>query len=327
MADGISINNGKAEMMFVGQKPWHGLGTELKKLATAAEAMKAAGLDWSVEKRPAQFTLRNGQPRVMPGRFITVRADNETALGVVGKDYTVLQNREAFQFCDGIIQEKAGVYETAGALWGGKKVWLLARLDGVVKVKGNDVIDRYLLLSNSHEGGCAFSVGLTAVRVVCQNTLNMAMRDAQSFIKVQHSTKMGDGIEAVREGLGIVNKQFEELRQQMECLAEVKVNTSKFEVFAETLGWKPDAEKETAAAADYGKLLGAFESSPGAKLASAKGTLWGAVNAVTFYVDHMGNFKATQNGTAGDNKLRSLWWGNGNRLKTQALQTALAMAK
>lgn len=332
MAAGISTIKGKdgkeiTEMMFVGQKPWHGLGTELKKLATAEEAMKAAHLDWSVEKRQAHFLGRSGKPIAMPGRYITVRSDTEKALGVVGKDYTVLQNQEAFQFCDGVVQEKAAIYETAGALWGGKKVWLLAKMDGLIKVKGNDVVERYLLLSNSHEGGCAFSVGLTAVRVVCQNTLNQAMADQKSFVKVQHSTRMGERIEAVREGLGIVNKQFDELKKKMERLAEVQVKKANFEVFAETLGWKPDAEKDTAAAADYEKLLGAFETSPGSNLVSAKGTLWGAVNAVTYYVDHMGNFKATQNGTAADNKLRSIWWGSGNQLKTQALNTALAMAK
>lgn len=98
-------------------------------------------------------------------------------------------------------------------------------------------------------------------------------------------------------------------------------------MLTEALGWKPDAEKDTAAAADFAKLEDAFTSSPGAKMASANGTLWGAVNAVTYYVDHLGNFRATKNITANDNKLQTIWWGRGNQLKTKALQTALAMAK
>ena len=327
MADGITINaNGEAEMMFTGQKPWHGLGTELPALATAEQAMAAAHLDWTVEKRPMHFPLKSGKMVPMAKRFVTVRADTEQGLGVCGKDWVPFQNSEAFQFCDALVEEKAAIYETAGSLWGGKRVWMLAKLAGVCRVAGDDIINKYLLLSNSHEGGVAIAVKLTGVRVVCQNTLNMAMADASKLMRVQHSTNTGDRIEEVRTGLGLINLQFEQLREKMARLAEVKVTTTQFEVFAEALGWKPDGERD-AQKDDFQKLVKAFETGPGADMPSAKGTLWGAVNAVTFYVDHLGNFHQTQNGTPGDNKLRSIWWGTGDSLKTKALNTALAMAK
>ena len=334
MSAEISNANGKDEMFFVGQKPWHGLGTELPALATAAQAIKAAGLDWKVEKRTIYFKGAGkmaGQmlSKDLEGRiYAVVRTDIERGLGTAGRDWTPLQNEDAFSFTDAIVQEKEAIYETAGALMGGRKVWILAKLKGVMRVNGSeDVLDRYLLLANSHENGHALHVKLTSVRVVCQNTLNEALGEkGQSYFKIRHSKNIGDKVADAREALGLINVRFEELQKKINRLAEVKVNASKFGVFAETIGYKPDSE-EPRDVERFNALVKSFETSPGSNLASAKGTLWGAVNAVTYMVDHEKEYKKSGDLSAGDNKLRSIWWGGGNDMKSLAMDTALAMAK
>lgn len=326
--------NGQAEMMYVGEKPWHGLGTELPSLATAEQAIKAAGLDWKVEKRPMFFEGKGTQA----GKYIqqgcekrfyaVVRTDTERAVGMAGRDWTPLQNVEAFQFSDAFVQEKEAIYETAGALMGGRKVWLLAKLNGIMRIKGSDdVLGRYLLLANSHENGHALHVKLTSTRVVCQNTLNMALGEkGTAYFKIRHSKNIGTKVSEAREALGLINVRFADLEEKMNRLAEVKINSTKFEVFAESLGFKPDSEDEKEVS-KYDQLVQSFEASPGSKLESAKGTLWGAVNAVTYLVDHGREYKQNGKLSAGDNKMRSIFYGAGDKLKSQAFETALAMAK
>lgn len=334
MSANISVAKGKAEMFYVGEKPWHGLGTELPELATASQAMKAAGLDWTVEKRPMFFEGKGKQAgkylkKDLEGRYyVVVRTDIERGLGIAGRDWTPLQNGEAFSFTDGIVGIKEAVYETAGALMGGRKVWILAKLNGVMRINGSDdILDRYLLLANSHENGHALQVRLTTVRVVCQNTLGQALsQKGQTYFKIRHSKNIGDKVTEAREALGVVNAQFEDLKKQMDRLAEVKVTASQLAVFGESLGWKPDSDeaKHKDEWAEFEKI---FENAPGQKLKSAKGTLWGAVNAVTYYADHVQGYRETKGASAADNKLRSIWWGNGDKLKSEAMDTAMAMAK
>ncbi len=204
----------------------------------------------------------------------------------------------------------------------------MAKLNGIMRIKGSeDVLDRYLLLANSHEAGHSLQVKLTTVRVVCQNTLNQALGEkGEAYFRIHHTRNVGAKVADAREALGLVNVRFAELEAKMNRLAEVKVTPTTLEVFAEAIGYKPDAE-DGIAKSKWDAFQDAFETSPGSNLASAKGTLCGAVNAVTYSVDHLGNFKATENGPAGDSKLRSIMWGQGEALKIKALETALAMAK
>lgn len=327
----ISTNSkGQAEMMYVGQKPWHGLGTELPKLATAEEAIKAAHLDWKVVKRPIFFQpLEVSTPSAMmpiADKVAIVREDSMAVMGIGGKDWMPLQNKDAFSFADAIVQDKAAIYETAGALHGGKKVWLLAKLKGICRVKGDDTMESYLLLANSHEPGHSLRIQLTTVRVVCQNTLSQAINSAASKYLISHTASMANRVKDAREALGLINIQMEELAKQAQRLAEVKVTKSQVDVFAEAVGFNPDADGKREKTA-YDSFIQAFETSPGANMDSAKGTLWGLVNGVTYMVDHGTDYKATKNLTEADRKLGSIWFGRGDQLKTKALTTALAMAK
>jgi phage/plasmid-like protein (TIGR03299 family) len=158
MAHKLHIENGRASMMYVGKEPWHGLGTKLDGPVTSEEAIKAANLDWVVEKKPlVAYDGKHAHP--VGNRYAIVRKDcygqPKPVFGIVGADYTPLQNRDAFAFFDRIVGRGAAIYHTAGALGDGERVWMLAKLPNPIHVAGDDVTDKFLLLSNSHDGGNA----------------------------------------------------------------------------------------------------------------------------------------------------------------------------
>ena len=179
MSHNLLMQNGQASMFYINEVPWHGLGTRLDKPATAHEAITAARLDWKVVKLP----LFAGSKRIpVTDRFAVVRRTGDLiqhtdpVLGVVSHEYTPLQNQQAFQFFDPIVGQNAAIYHTAGALGKGERVWILAQLPGHIRVAGDDITEKYLLLSNSHDGKSSVTIKFTPVRVVCQNTLTLALK-------------------------------------------------------------------------------------------------------------------------------------------------------
>ncbi len=308
--------------MFAGKPAWHGLGNNVEKELTAAEAIKASGLDWAVEKRQVFFQTDEGKGRKVPNQFATVRTDTQQALGTVGRVYMPLQNADAFSFADSIIQEKAAVYNTAGALGNGEKIWVLAKLDGVCTIGGDDVVDKYLLLANSHNGSSGVQICLTPVRVVCQNTLAAALGSAQQMFKIRHTASMGSKVTDARHALGIANKFFAEFEEKAQALTRVQMNADKFKGFIKAAGFDPEAEQGRAksSADDLWRL---FETGKGQDMPSARGTAWGAYNAVTEYLTHHRPTRVT-NGFKSEReaRLNSLWFGAGQGINAKALKAA-----
>ena len=159
-------------MFYVREKPWHGLGTEVQEAPTSADALIYAGLDWEVVQK--NVYTENGS--LIPGYRVNLRSTDNAALGIVSDRYKVVQNEDAFQFTDDLLG--AGVtYETAGALQGGRKVWMLARMPHRYIIAGDEIAP-YLVVMNSHDGSSGIKVAMTPIRVVCQNTLNLALDSA-----------------------------------------------------------------------------------------------------------------------------------------------------
>ena len=212
------------ETMFsVREKPWHGLGTIVKEAPTSADAIRLAGLDWSVVQEPI-YTNFN---RVVEGYRAYVRSSDRKVLGVVSDRYKVVQNVDAFSFTDELLG-KGVRYETAGSLQEGKKVWLLARLPREYIIAG-ERISPYLVFSNTHDGSGSVKVAITPVRVVCNNTLNLALGTAKRSFSMIHTGNIQDKIQEAKDTLFMAEEymdclgvEFEQLRRQKITDAQVK---------------------------------------------------------------------------------------------------------
>lgn len=306
-------------LFYYGAKPWHKLGTEVKEAQTSAGAIEAAGLNWQVQKH--QLQRADG---VQVDAFATVRSDTLENLGVVGDVYRPLQNREAFSFFDAIVGEKAAIYHTAGALGKGETVWILAKLPGYIRVVGDDVSEKYLLLTNRHDGSGAVQVRFTPIRVVCQNTLNVALGGTERAFKARHTGNLGLRVKSVQDYLGIVDAKAALFEQAAQRLATVQLTQEAWKNYLGKSGLLPEVkEGERPSSRAYQIIEDAsrlFERGQGQDLPGARGTAWGAFNAVVEYVDYV---RSTRN----DKRAESLLFGSGAQVKQAAWDNALALAR
>lgn len=217
------------ETMFsVREKPWHGLGTIVAEAPTSEEALRLGGLDWNVIQKPIYTNYG-----LVEGYKANVRDTDHTVLGVVTDKYRVVQNKEAFQFTDNLLGE--GVrYETAGALQNGRKVWLLARLPREYVISG-ERISPYLVFSNAHDGTGAIKVAVTPIRVVCNNTLNLALSTAKRSFSMIHAGDVQGKIGEARQALFLADKYMEELGKEIERLRKMKMNDKQVNEYLEML--------------------------------------------------------------------------------------------
>ncbi len=299
MAHGITKNDKIATTVHDvdGSKypePWHGLGERFreKRLMTSAECIKLAGLDWRVEKEPMR--IWNGKEgskgtAVIPGKYATTRSDIEGVdryLGGVGEYYVPFQNVEAFDFMDSIVKAKQAAYDTAGSLFGGKKIWLLTQMPKHVIV-AKDMVEKYLLLSHSHDGSGMIEMLFTPVRVVCNNTCRFAIKGAVNKIRIRHTKNAADKLNKAKNAIGIASVYFEEIGARFGDMQEFDMKAAILKKYFEKLVPDPEGDsKNTRAKNKRERLTELFETSPAIVGTSAEGNLWGALNAVTEYVQH-----------------------------------------
>lgn len=316
---GHNINS----MFYQGKKPWHGLGKSVEKNLTSADAIAAAGLDWEVKKFPL-WTEVNGKMLPVEKKFATVRMDTMDRLGVVGDIYSVLNNKPAFSFFDAIVGLKEAMYHTAGALGKGERIWILAKLPGVVKVTKEDVTEKFLLLTNRHDGGGAVTIMFTPIRVVCQNTLNIAIGADTNRVALRHTTNIGKKVRDAQDQLGIVNQRFQLFEEAAQKLASVKVKShadlEKFFLECRLIKKDEDGKYSGRAQNIMEEVSALFEKGRGNDLAGVKGSYWAAFNGITEFVDYGRNSDA-------ENRAESLLFGSGANLKQRAWDTALATVK
>jgi phage/plasmid-like protein (TIGR03299 family) len=330
MAAGVLIQDGKAAMMYFDEEPWHGLGTQLKKPATAEEAITAASLAWEVAKKPLYMADRD-QWRQVRDRFAVVPVhrwgqQDCPVFGIVGRDYTPLQNWEAFAFFDDIVGKGAAIYHTAGALGEGERVWILAKLPGSITVAGNDITDKYLLLSNSHDGQSSVQIKFTPIRVVCQNTLTMALSKGPT-IRVQHTRNVKERLRQAEQLLGIIRNRFNKIEQGFQAMVAVPLNRPALVGYLKLVFPDPQDEKNEPARERTARFrLWAeyfFNRGKGNSERGVKGTLWAAYNGITEFVDHTRNPKGRQ---TADQRLESVWFGEGYQIKVRAFEVARQLA-
>lgn len=332
MSAGLTENNGKVEMFYAGNDvPWHGLGTKLDNPATAEEALIAAGLNWGVKKEPVY--LASGM--VVDGFYSNVRSDNGKPLGIVGERYEPLNNKDAFRLFDAIVGEKLAMYHTAGSLGVGERVWILAKLPGHIKVVGEDVIEKYLLLTNSHDGSSAVQMMFSPVRVVCQNTLNLALRDTSESsrrVRSKHTINIGLRLDSFRERLGIISAQYSMFEEMSRKLATVQLTSEAWQAYVKSTGLIPDTKKAdgemgTKAANIMEEVSAMFEKGRGNDLPGVRGTLWGGFNAIAEYVDYGRTTRAHSGKSPAEARANSLLFGSGAALKQAAWDRAFDIVK
>lgn len=316
MAHNINRNQitGKDSIVYAGATPWHRLGQPIAEAFDAETALKLGGLDFAVEKQAIQTVT--GKP--IPGRHATVRTDTGDVLGIVGDIYKPLQNREAFSFFDGLFGKGKARFEVAGALGLGEQVWILAKLPGDFSVIGEDVVGKYLLLTNGHDGNEVVRVRFTPIRVVCQNTLNAALRGTANEVRVQHIGKVEQKLEIAAKLLKHAGIFFDEAQARFQSFTKIKLNAEAFRGYATEVltGERQKFEELHPVTRNAVSKIEEFaETGRGSDLKHVRGTLWGAYNAVTEYVDHS---------KTGDN-LAYMARGSGLKIKTRAFELAEAM--
>lgn len=208
-------------MFYVREAPWHGLGVRVESALNSEDALVMSGLNWNVLQKPIMTTA--GTP--IPGYKANIRDTDNRVLGVVTDRYRVVQNSEAFAFTDALLGE--GVrYETAGSLQDGKKIWILAKLPDKYIIEG-DQIDPYLVFSSSHDGSGSIKVAMTPIRVVCQNTLNLAMSTAKRSWSTIHIGDLAAKMDEAHNTLLLAEKYMERLGMEFSCLSKIKLSDQK----------------------------------------------------------------------------------------------------
>jgi len=334
MAHEIYIDEGRASMMYTGEVPWHKLGTRLDRPATAAEAIEAANLDWEVAKLPLFAT--NGAHGVrIEGKYATMRADKIgkpdcKTFGIVSEGYTPLQNRDAFGFFDTLVRDdKAAIYHTAGALGNGERIWILAKLPDDIIVAGSDITQKYLLLSNNHDGKAGVQIKFTPIRVVCNNTLTLAL-SLDKNISVPHNVNLEERLVRVRQMLGTVNMGYAWIAQRFKELAKVPMDLDRLaEYLNAVFPYPPEPAKPKIL--DKLRTMRSrsayfFDEGLGNREKGVAGTLWAAYNGITEMVDHS---LATGSPfvSADARRLQNIWFGNGASVKARAFNVAVGKLK
>lgn len=318
MSHEIDMSNNRANMAYVGEVPWHGLGHKLKEGATIEQWQKAAGLNWTALRSPVRYDGGDKDYLEFEGKSVLYRDDTLKPLSVVSEGYKIVQPKQILEFYRSLVKGSSFTIETAGCLYGGKKIWALARgsQKGSVLVKA-DKIRPYVLLATSYDGSLATTGQLTTIRVVCNNTMQAAMGEGGvDRIKVPHSTKFDE--DWMKRQLGLADEAFSTFLLDAKKMAKKKVKKEKaIEFFLELFNKEDeDVELEGPGARNVERLVQIYTDAPGQDLPSAKGTAWGLVNAVTRFAD----FEARSRST--DNRLNSAWFGTNKVLKQKAWDQA-----
>jgi phage/plasmid-like protein (TIGR03299 family) len=325
----IDESTGQAAAYFAGKPAWHGLGTVVADALCSEDAIRAACLDWHVRQYPVFARLDDGR-ELETDRVANVRTDTGRVLGVVSKDYVPLQNRDAFAFLDSLVEDGSLRYETAGAVKEGRQIWLLARMPGSLAPAGtSDEILPYALLTNAHDGSRAITVLPTTVRVVCNNTLCLAIRKGEGqLLKIRHEGDIASKIETARQCLGLVNQRLDAFHEQITALAARDLSVPGASRYFQRLfpieGELTDRQRDKNGEI-LSLLLDNFVNDKNT-LPGVTGTAWGAFNAVSEFADHQRTIRVPSDAQRAENRFLSVVQGPAHHLKQQAFEMALALA-
>jgi phage/plasmid-like protein (TIGR03299 family) len=338
MAHNINRNRitGKDAFFSVKEKAWHGLGQIVEQYPTSKEAIEFAGLDFDVIKEPVFTTSFNedGQrmdyTRKISTHFATIRKDTGDVLGVVGNKYEVVQNTTAFTFFDSLVNDGTGIkYETAGALGNGERIFITAKMPDVIKVHRKDVIEEYIFLTTSHDGSGSIMAAFTPVRIVCNNTLNMALNNHSNAVYIKHTANAEEKLKEAARIISLTNNTSEQLETLFKKWARVRINDAELMKLIK-LAMSPNKEVFTAIVTENnmfefskrfedvcGEVFKYAQTNPTQQMETTAGTLFGAYNALTGYYQNVKDYKST------DSKANSILFGTGFERTKKAFELCL----
>ena len=320
MSHGILEND---KMFSVKERPWHGLGVVVEKAPSVKEAIKLAGLDWEVEMLPLVAMTDETEEfnYEVDTHKAVFRKDSKHILGVVGTNYKPLQNTEAFEWFEPLVENELVDLETAGSLFNGKRVWIMAKGKQEADVVKGDTVESFILLSNSHDGTMSVKVGFTPIRVVCNNTLTAAESNKLSqLIKVRHTTNMKENLQLVRDVMDTVNFQFRATVEQYKELTKRQVCQSDLEKYVKQVfsvkklediinNYDESEEIENFRSKLLERVEEYFEMEPAR-------TRWNMYNSVNSYLNH-------DRGRTLESRYNSTWFGENKNIDKKAFDLAL----
>lgn len=296
-----NIDNSKGFNAFVSfaAPAWHGLGTVLNNAVTTADALQQGGLNYDVLKLPNIHMLPNGEELISTDSFFTVRTDVNKVLGSrLGKDYQVLQNIEALNVVDEILQSGTATIETAGAIDEGRKVFICLKINKAIIVDGNDTVNQYVLIANSHDGSLAITAMNTNIRVVCNNTLTAALRGAQDKIKIRHTKNADVRLNEAAKIMKLITDNSAANEDNYNAMKQMVISKETMFDYFGNVFCTPQEIKELQAGTKAQQVLSTRKQNTMAEVLNfaTKGqgqsiamkgndfTMWAAYNAVTGYV-------------------------------------------
>ncbi len=310
-------------MMYVGELPWHKLGVQVQDTITSEEAIIQAGLDWTATLAPVYANAPGlvvagaplPPPTVIDGYKAVIRSSDGKALGLVGDRYRPIQNRAAFAAFDPLVQAGMLRYHTAGSLDEGRKVWILAEIPGDLVIPGDGPVKKFVLLSNSHDGSSCLRMLRTPVRVVCNNTLTIALRDGQSEgLSVRHTASAEARFKQATRQLESAVAYYQRFQDTATALVQARFSDRQMVSLSEGLfpadengivsGKATNAREKVQGLFAYGRGHGPI-----------RGTAWAAYNAVAEYADH---HRSTRGENKSEARASSIWFGSAGALKAEA---------
>ncbi len=318
----LTQTNGITELAYQGAKPWHGLGQSIREGASVEEMQAAAGMNWRIERATVQFStpdmdpilqLPRMQPHSVKDRVVLYRSDNLLPLGVVSERYNEVQPSEALEFFREMTEAGGYVLESAGTMMGGSRLFAAVKTAQGFDLPGGDEVVGRLLFATACDGSMSTTIGQISLRVVCRNTLNAALGGMPARVHVRHSTKF-DAAKAKME-LRKISTSFDAFARAAETLAKAQASVQSAGDFLHALLPTPSNGANVEDTRGYKTIMRLFDGEgQGAQLASARGTKWGLLNAVTQYVDHEARARSA------DTRQDSALFGVGATLKSRALQ-------
>lgn len=298
----FNSNTGKHSFFSVKEKAWHNLGQLVEESPTSEEAINLAGLNYNVERMPIYASLQTTFEKVQ-AFYATIRTDTNQILGIVGDKYEIVQNREAFTFFDEIVQSGKVKYETAGALGKGERIFITVKMPDCLRISRNDIIEKYIFLTTSHDGSGAIMAAFTPVRIVCNNTLNMALKNHSNAVYIRHTANASEKLKQAARIMHISENTGQILEQMFKLWTKVSVNDNEAkklialamapnkEVFEAIASNNQNFEFSTHFESICGDVWKYAQEAPSQQLETTKGTIFGVYNSITGFYQNMANYK------------------------------------